>query len=146
MANPDQARNKEGKWTKAGNAAATAAGVPDEVTLNHFRKLAYEWVGGVNYESKEAAYYMATHDKALHDYLIAEAFGSNPPSMVEIYRTGEIDLGGIISFFTSRGQAVSYGHGIEPRSFFVPLQYLVPTGAGSGEVWISGERLEDYYG
>lgn len=146
---PNQPRDEEGKWTKAGRAASSASLSSNaEKEFELFNTYAQRWTSGIDADSRAVAFSLAMNNKELHEYLLQQQYGSDRPKYMTVYRVGNIDYydeSGIVSLFATLEAAQRYQQRFDVdtiREFQVPTSRIVPALTGAGEVWVERDWLE----
>jgi hypothetical protein len=132
-----------GRPGEVGGSTSESTDVTETQDYELFNTYAQRWLGGSNYDAKAVAYDLALRNATLHSYLLHQQFGDTIPKMTPLYRIGGMEEG-IQSFFTDMNSAMSYQRrmGVDTiNEYSASTKYVVPTGAGSGEVWVDIENV-----
>jgi len=137
--------NHKGRPGEVGGSRKEGEGdISEPRDYSLFMTYSQRWNSGSDYEARGIAYDLAYRDKELRNYLQREAFGEELSGQVTLYRVGNLSEYDITSFFTAESQAQSYQRrmGVDRiEEYIVDGKFVIPSGAGSGEVWVRNDFM-----
>lgn len=128
-----------------GSGKGEESGMDEPKDYHIFMTYAQRWNSGIDYEARGIAYDLAYRDKELRVHLQKEIFGKELSGKVTLYRVGNLSEYDVTSFFTTESSAQSYQRrmGVDSiRKYFADAKYVIPSGAGSGEVWVRNDFID----